>query len=62
MIGLALEECRKLGIDRVLMVCDNRNVGSAKSIINNGGVLENEMVVDGNVEQRYWITLETKYK
>ena len=62
MIGLALEECRKLGIDRVLMVCDNRNVGSAKSIINNGGVLENEIVVDGNVEQRYWIMLETKYK
>lgn len=55
MIALALEECRKLGIDRVLMVCDRNNVGSAKSIINNGGVLENEVEVDGVVEQRYWI-------
>lgn len=57
MIGLALEECRKLGIDRVLMVCDKNNVGSAKSIQNNGGVLENEVLVDGVVEQRYWIDL-----
>lgn len=55
MIGLALKECKKLGIDRVLMVCDKDNVGSAKSIINNGGVLENEVVVDGIIEQRYWI-------
>ena len=57
MIALALEECRKLGIDRVLMVCDKENIGSAKSIINNGGVLENEVIVDGVTEQRYWIQL-----
>lgn len=57
MIGMALEKCRELGLDRVLMVCDKDNVGSAKSIINNGGVLENEVVVDGVVEQRYWISL-----
>lgn len=58
MIGLALEECRKLGIYRVLMVCNRDNIGSAKSIKNNGGVLENEIVVDVETEQRYWITLE----
>lgn len=57
MISLALEECRKLGIDKVLMVCDKNNIGSAKSIMNNGGVLENEVVVNGVTEQRYWITL-----
>lgn len=57
MIGLALEECKKLGIDKVLMVCDKNNVGSAKSIINNGGILENEVVVNGVTEQRYWIDL-----
>ena len=55
MIGLALEECKKLGIDRVLMVCDKDNIGSAKSIINNGGVMENEITVEGILEQRYWI-------
>lgn len=57
MIALALEECRKLGIRRVLMVCDKDNIGTAKSILNNGGVLENEVVVDGVTEQRYWIEL-----
>lgn len=60
MIGLALEECRKLGIDRVLMVCDKENIGSAKSIRNNGGILENEVIVDGVAEQRYWINLTEK--
>ena len=55
MISLALDECKKLGIDKVLMVCDKNNIGSAKSIINNGGILENEIEVDGIVEQRFWI-------
>lgn len=58
MIALALDECRKLGISRVLMTCDKDNIGSAKSIINNGGVLENEVVnEDGEIVQRYWIDL-----
>ena len=57
MIALALEECRKLGIDKVLMCCNKDNIGSAKSIINNGGVLENEVEEDGHWEQRYWIEL-----
>ena len=55
MISLALQECRKLGINRVLMCCDRNNIGSAKSIIRNGGVLENEVVEDGVPVQRYWI-------
>ena len=57
MIALALEECKKLEINKVLMTCDKDNIGSAKSIMNNGGVLENEVIDDGVVEQRYWITL-----
>ena len=55
MIALALEKCRELNIRKVLMVCDKDNIASAKSIIKNGGVLENEIVVDGVTEQRYWI-------
>ncbi|MBQ8441082.1 MAG: GNAT family N-acetyltransferase [Clostridia bacterium] len=58
MIRLSLIECKELGIQRVLMVCDKTNVGSAKSIIKNGGVLENEFVdADGKTHQRYWIEL-----
>jgi predicted acetyltransferase len=58
MIGLALRECKNLGIKRVLMVCDKDNIGSAKSILNNGGVLENEIRSNGVLQQRYWIELE----
>ena len=58
MIRLALIECKKLGIDKVLMTCDKDNIGSARSIVKNGGVLENEFVnSDGDAEQRYWITI-----
>ena len=62
MIALALDECAKLGIDRVLMVCDKDNIGSKKSIINNGGVLENEFFdeEDGTVVLRYWIDLKER--
>ena len=58
LVRLALIECKKLGIDRVLMTCDKSNIASAKTIVKNGGVLENEFVnSEGNVEQRYWIEL-----
>ena len=57
MIELALAECKRLGIPKVLMVCDKDNIGSRKSIVNNGGILENEIVCDGKIEQRYWINL-----
>lgn len=58
MIALALEKCRELNIDRVLMTCDKTNIGSAKSIMNNGGILENEVIYDGKVLQRYWIDIK----
>lgn len=57
MIRLALKECKKLGINKVLMVCDKDNIASARSIQKNGGILENEILVDGIVEQRYWIDI-----
>ena len=57
-IRLALHECRKLGINKVLMTCDKSNIGSMKTIIYNSGVLENEIEMeDGEILQRYWITI-----
>ena len=55
MVGLALAECDKLGIRNVLMCCNKDNIASAKTIRRNGGILENEIVEDGAVVQRYWI-------
>lgn len=58
LVRLALLECKKLGIERVLMTCDKDNVASAKTIVKNGGILENEFInSDGVIEQRYWIDL-----
>jgi len=62
MVALALEECRRLGLTRVLMVCDKDNVASAKTIARNGGVLENELTVDGVMQQRYWIDLRSSHR
>ena len=40
------------------MVCEKDNIASAKSIVRNGGVLENEVADEnGVVSQRYWIEL-----
>lgn len=43
------------------MDCDKANIGSAKSIQNNGGVLENETYVANEIVQRYWISLKKRF-
>ena len=58
MIALALVECKKLGINKVLICCNSDNIGSKKSIINNGGVLENIVMEDGKPLERYWIDIK----
>ncbi len=59
MLHLALDECRQLKIDKVLLGCNKENIASARTIQKNGGVLENEIFdqESGKVIQRYWITL-----
>lgn len=59
MLAMALDRCRDLGIDRVLVTCDKSNIASARTIQKNGGVLENEVVCNDSedVLQRYWIQL-----
>ena len=60
-LGLALEKCRELGIKETLITCDKNNTGSARTIQKNGGVLENEIIEEGenavDIVQRYWIQL-----
>lgn len=57
MLSLALKECEKIGLTKVLITCSKSNIGSAKTIINNGGVLYSEDTDNGEVFQRYWINL-----
>jgi len=63
MLSHALEECRKLGLEKVLLTCDKGNEASAKTITKNGGILENELVQDdGRITQRYWILLKHMFE
>ena len=57
MLSLALIECLKFNIKEVLITCDKDNIASAKTIIKNGGILENEIPEGNRITQRYWITL-----
>jgi predicted acetyltransferase len=57
MLALALDHCRLLGLDKVLITCDKNNPASAKTILANGGVLENEIDEGNRITQRYWIAL-----
>ncbi|WP_346893138.1 GNAT family N-acetyltransferase [Clostridium sp. UBA871] len=55
MLSLALPIAKELGINKALITCDKSNVGSAKTIINNGGILENEVINENEITQKYWI-------
>jgi predicted acetyltransferase len=57
MLRLALEKFKCMNINKVLITCDKNNVASAKTIISNGGALENEVPGDNRITQRYWINL-----
>lgn len=58
MLRQALEYCRTaLKLDRVLVTCDKTNEPSRRTILANGGVLEDERDQDGELVQRYWIAL-----
>lgn len=50
-LGLALHRSAELGIDRVLVTCDDDNEASRRTIESNGGVLEDQR----GRKLRYWI-------
>lgn len=57
MLRQALIVARSLGIDRVLVTCDDDNVASARTIERCGGVLESTVLneADEVYKRRYWI-------
>jgi predicted acetyltransferase len=52
-----LPETRSLGLTRVLVTCDDDNLGSARTIEKNGGVIEDVRDTDLGRTRRYWIEL-----
>ena len=57
-LKLGLEKCKNLNIDKALITCIIDNIGSRKTILNNGGVFKNTVEVEGEIFERYWIELE----
>jgi predicted acetyltransferase len=51
-LALALIRAKELGLERVLLTCDDDNVGSWRTIENAGGVYEDTR----QDKRRYWIT------
>ena len=63
MLALALAYVKEvIGLRKVLITCDDNNIGSIKVIERNGGVLEDKFndVIDGKprVTRRYWINIK----
>ncbi|CAM3161582.1 GNAT family N-acetyltransferase [Paenibacillus lupini] len=58
LLSQSLQKLKELGVHQALVVCDESNVASAKTILNNGGK-ENERFIEenGNVIRRFWIEL-----
>ncbi|MCY3864952.1 MAG: GNAT family N-acetyltransferase [Chloroflexi bacterium] len=53
---LGIEQARRLGIGDILITCDDDNLGSAKIIEANGGVLQDRIDNQrGVLTRRYWI-------
>jgi predicted acetyltransferase len=59
MLEMALQKCREMHIDRVLITCIKGNTGSKKTILKNGGVYECDIYEPDDQEEleRYWIDL-----
>jgi predicted acetyltransferase len=59
MLELALPLARQLGLQRVLLTCDDNNHGSIRIIEKNGGVLESKrlLAADKPLKRYYWIDL-----
>lgn len=56
MLAEALKLTDTLGINSVLITCNEENIGSAKTIQNNGGVEDESFTEDdGTVVRRFWI-------
>ena len=60
LLRLGLDKARERGLQRVLLTCNETNIGSRKIIEANGGQLENAVVVAGQDDKklRYWISLD----
>jgi predicted acetyltransferase len=56
-LELALLEARTIGLSKVLVTCNDTNLGSIKIIESNGGRFQDINEVKGEMVRRYWIEI-----
>lgn len=57
MLRLNMEKAGEMGIEKMLVTCNEKNLKSEKVILKCGGVYESTIAVDNSRIKRYWITL-----
>lgn len=59
MLKAVLPYCKEIGLDKILISCIDSNIGSEKTILNNGGVYESTVYEQDRKRnlKRFWITL-----
>ena len=57
MLSLALQECKKIGLEKVLLTCDINFIASSKVIQKNWWIYEDTIDYKWSKNHRYWIHL-----
>lgn len=59
MLKAILPYCKEIGLDKILISCIDGNLGSEKTILNNGGIYETTVYEQDRKRnlKRFWITL-----
>ena len=55
MLSYILDFLFSLGLEKVLITCDKKNIASKRTIESCGGILENEVIEESRITLRYWI-------
>ncbi len=60
MLYLGLEKCNELGLNEVMVTCKQENIGSAKTIENNCGIMKEMVFVEeeNTFFKKYWINVK----
>ncbi|MFA6410863.1 MAG: GNAT family N-acetyltransferase [Candidatus Buchananbacteria bacterium] len=56
-LKLVLPKAKKLGFGKVLLTCNDDNIGSIKIIEKNGGVFLDKILFNKKLKRRYWLNL-----
>ena len=55
MLSYTVDFLFSLGLEKVLITCDKKNIASKRTIESCGGILENEVATEDRTTLRYWI-------